>query len=184
MLYVPILSASLSLSGRAKNCSATAKVSSTRCGATPWLATTRNPVSSQVRAMARASGAAAPAWPPRYAPISSTGMRPWAEGSVVAAATLLSCSIALASVDRAPDPLRGDGHVEMFDAEFGERVDDRVDDRAERRRRATFAAAAQAERVRRRGHLAELGHERGQRVGARQGVLHQRRGGDLTGRLV
>src|SRR5262245_38322195 len=62
-------------------------------------------------------------------------------------------------VDRAPDALRRDGHVEVFDAEFGERVDHRVDDGAERRRRAAFAAAAQAERVRRRGHFAELGHE-------------------------
>src|SRR5262245_17894947 len=134
--------------------------------------------------MARASGAAAPAWPPRYAPISSTGMRPWPESSVVAAARLLSCSITLASVDRAPDPFRGDGHVEVFDAEFGERVDDRVDDRAEGRRRATFAAAAQPERVRRGGHLAELGHKRGQRVGARQRVVHQCRRSDLTVRLV
>src|SRR6185436_7973217 len=51
---------------------------------------TRNPVSSQVPAIARASGAAAPASPARYAPISSTGMRPWAEGSVLAAARLMS----------------------------------------------------------------------------------------------
>src|SRR5215813_2753048 len=87
-------------------------------------------------------------------------------------------------VDRAPDALRRDGHVEVFDAELGERVDDRVDDRAERRRRAAFAAAAQAERVRRRGYFAELGHERWQRVRARQRVVHQRRSGELTGRLV
>jgi hypothetical protein len=33
-------------------------------------------------------------------------------------------------VDRAPDTLRGDGQVEVFDPEFGERVDHRVDDRA------------------------------------------------------
>src|SRR5207249_11440037 len=123
MLYLPTLSASLSPSGRAKNCWATAKVSLTRGCGTPRLATTRNPVSSQVRAMARASGAAAPASPARYAPISSTGMRPWPEGSVLAAARLMSCPITVASVDRAPDTLRGDGHVEMFDAEFGERVD-------------------------------------------------------------
>src|SRR6266850_6266729 len=180
MLYLPTLSASLSPSGRAKNFSVTAKVSSTRCGGTPWLATTRNPVSSQVRAMARASGAAAPAAPARYAAISSTGMRPWPEGTVLAAARLMS----VASVDRAPDALRRDGHVEVFDAEFGERVDDRVDDRAERRRRAPFAAAAQPERVRRRGHFAELGHERWQCVRARQRVVHQRRGGELTSRLV
>src|SRR3989442_2438634 len=117
--------------------------------------------------MARANGAAAPASPARYAPISSTGMRPWPEGSFLAAARLMSCPITVASVDRAPDALRRDGHVEVFDAEFGERVDDRVDDRAERRRRAAFAAAAQPERVRRRGHFAELGHERWQRVRAR-----------------
>src|SRR5262245_40270236 len=43
MLYVPTLSASLSPSGRAKNCWAMAKVSSTRCCGTPWLATTRKP---------------------------------------------------------------------------------------------------------------------------------------------
>src|SRR5499426_2235054 len=96
----------------------------------------------------------------------------------------LSASMRLASVDRAPDALRRDGHVEVLDAELGERVDDRVDDRAERRRRAAFAAAAQAERVRRRGYFAELGHERWQRVRARQRVVHQRRGGELTGRLV
>src|SRR5438094_2441703 len=134
--------------------------------------------------MARASGAAAPASPPRYAPISSTGMRPWPEAWVWAAARLGSGPITGASVDRTPDALRRDGHVEVFDAEFGEGVDDRVDDRAERRRRAAFAAAAQPEWVRRRGHFAELGHERWQRVRARQRVVHQRRGGDLTGRLV
>src|SRR2546427_362137 len=39
--------------------------------------------------MARASGAAAPASPARYAPMSSTGMRPWPEGSVLAAARLM-----------------------------------------------------------------------------------------------
>src|SRR5215467_14669480 len=87
-------------------------------------------------------------------------------------------------VDRAPDALRRDGHVEVLDAEFGERVDDRVDDGAERRGRAAFASAAQAERVRGRGHFAKLGHERWQRVRARQRVVHQRRGGELTGRLV
>src|SRR5437899_10490401 len=117
--------------------------------------------------MAHASGAAAPALPAGSATISSTGMRPWPEGSVLAAARLMSSPITVASVDRAPDTLRRDGHVEVFDAEFGERVDDRVDDRAERRRRAAFAAAAQPERVRRRGHFAELGHERWQRVRAR-----------------
>src|SRR5882672_504455 len=41
--------------------------------------------------MARASGAAAPASPARYAPISSTGMRPSPEASVLAAARLMSC---------------------------------------------------------------------------------------------
>src|SRR5499427_9729723 len=101
--------------------------------------------------MTRASGAAAPVSPARYAPISSTGMRPSPEAL---------CPITVAAVDRAPDALRRDGHVEVFDAEFGERVDDCVDDRAERRRRAPFASAAQPERVRRRGHFAELGHER------------------------
>src|SRR5262247_3366320 len=39
--------------------------------------------------MARASGAAAPASLARYAPMSRTGMRPWPEGSVVAAAKLM-----------------------------------------------------------------------------------------------
>src|SRR5207244_11964140 len=39
--------------------------------------------------MAHASGAAAPASPARYAPMSSTGMRPWPEGSVLAAARLM-----------------------------------------------------------------------------------------------
>src|SRR5438552_518089 len=41
--------------------------------------------------MTRASGAAASASPARYAPISSTGMRPGAEESVLAAARLMSC---------------------------------------------------------------------------------------------
>src|SRR5262245_5034557 len=104
-------------------------------------------------------------------------------GWTIAMVNPFSCPGAL-WVDRAPDALRRDGHVEMLDAEFGERVDDRVDDCAERRRRAAFAATAQAERVRRRGHLAELGHERWQRVRARQRVVHQRGGGELTGRLV
>src|SRR6058998_3290502 len=40
--------------------------------------------------MARASGAPAPASPARYAPISSTGMRPSAQDSVLAAARLMS----------------------------------------------------------------------------------------------
>src|SRR5215467_6355884 len=99
--------------------------------------------------MARASGAAAPASPARYAAISSTGIRRWPEAT---------SPITVASVNRTPDALRRDGHVEVLDAEFGERVDDGVDDRAERRRRAPFAAAAQPERVRRRGHFAELGY--------------------------
>src|SRR5262245_11501224 len=41
--------------------------------------------------MARASGAAAPASPPRYAPMSSTGMRPSAVDSVVSDARVMSC---------------------------------------------------------------------------------------------
>src|SRR2546428_4178426 len=137
-----------------------------------------------VGATPAAGAAAAPASPPRYAPISSTGMRPWPEAWVWAAARLMSGPITVASVDRTPDALRRDGHVEVFDAEFGERVDDRVDDGAERRRRAAFAAAAQAERVRRRGYFAELGHERWQRVRAWQRVVHQRRGSELTGGLL
>ena len=44
-----------------------------------------------------------------------------------------------------------------------------------------LAAAAQAERVRRRGHLADLGRERRQHVGAGQGVVHQRRRQELAG---
>src|SRR5438128_11448939 len=103
--------------------------------------------------MARASGAAAPASPARYAPISSTGMRPWPEAWVWAAARPMSGPITVASADRTPDALRRDGHVEVFDAEFGERVDDRVDDSAERRRRGAFAAAAQGGQVRRLWHF-------------------------------
>src|SRR5262249_58612074 len=72
----------------------------------------------------------------------TSSARAWNTGTI-----RLSCMAVLACVDRAPDALRGDGHVEVFDAEFGERVDDRVDNRAERRRRAPFAAAAQPERV-------------------------------------
>src|SRR5262249_49168925 len=41
--------------------------------------------------MARASGTSAPVSPARYAPISSTGMRPWARDSVLPVAILMSC---------------------------------------------------------------------------------------------
>jgi membrane protein len=54
----------------------------------------------------------------------------------------------------------------VLDAQLGERVADRVDHGAERRRRPAFAAAAQAQRMGGRGHLADLRGECGEHVGA------------------
>src|SRR6266446_7283379 len=88
--------------------------------------------------------------------------------------------LALSVPDRLPDAFGRRRHLDVLDAQLGERVDDRIDHGAERRRRPAFAAAAQAERMGRRGHLADLRRERGQHVGARHGVVHQRRRQQLT----
>jgi hypothetical protein len=75
MFSAPTLSASFLSTGRAKKASAAAKQPSTSDGATPWLARTRKPVSSQLRATwrARAGGRRLAA---RKGPMSRTGMRP------------------------------------------------------------------------------------------------------------
>ena len=66
---------------------------------------------------------------------------------------------ARSGADRAPDALRRRRQLDMLDAEFGQRVDDRIGDGGQSRRDAAFAAAAHAERVGRRRHLADLGLE-------------------------
>src|SRR5712691_12520709 len=93
----------------------------------------------------------------RLSVISSTGplraVRIWSAMPVF----LLGLDRGIPPGCRAPDPLRGDRHFHMFDAEFLERVNHGVDHDRQRRRGAAFAAGAHAERIARRGHLADLG---------------------------
>src|SRR5215831_20110652 len=53
-------------------------------------------------------------------------------------------------LDGSPHALGGRRHLDVLDAQLGQRVDDGVDHGAESRRRSALAAAAQAERMRRR----------------------------------
>src|SRR5262249_9689699 len=75
---------------------------------------------------------------------------------------------------RAPQPLWGDRHLQVADAEFLERVDDGVDHGGERRRGAAFAAGAHPERIVRRWCLADLGGKREKIARPRHGVVHER----------
>ena len=81
----------------------------------------------------------------------------------------------------APDALGGGRHFDVGHAKFGERVDNRIDDDAECRGRPAFAGRADPERVGRGRNFAELGREKRQPVGARQRVIQQRAGQQLTG---
>src|SRR5436305_279839 len=75
--------------------------------------------------------------------------------------------------DGAPDLLRRGGQLDVLDAEFGERVDKSVHNGGERRRRSAFTAAAHAQWVGGRRHLADLGIEKRKLVCARQRVIHE-----------
>ena len=63
------------------------------------------------------------------------------------------------SLDGLPDAFGRRRHLDVLDAQFGQRVADRVHHRAERGRGAALAAAAEPERVRGRLDLADLGGE-------------------------
>ena len=92
----------------------------------------------------------------------------------------LAVPAALSGPDRVPDALGRDRHLEVLHAQVREGVHDRVHRGPERRGRPALAAAPQAERVRGGRHLADLGGERGQQVGARHRVLHEGRGLELA----
>ena len=69
----------------------------------------------------------------------------------------------------------------MLDAELGERIDDRIRDRRQPRRDPALAAAAHAERICRRRHLADIRIETRQQVGTWQRVIQQRPGQEQAG---
>src|SRR5450631_1511044 len=58
-------------------------------------------------------------------------IRPVKPGDDGCRAVAASRRFLLRILDRAPDSLRGQGHVDMRDAVFGERIDRRVDDGGE-----------------------------------------------------
>ena len=70
------------------------------------------------------------------------------------------------------------------DAEGPERVGEAVDDHGRRRSGAALAARLDAQGIGGRGHFVEARRERGDVVGARQGVVHQRAGERLAARTV
>src|SRR5215471_9006580 len=92
------------------------------------------------------------------APSSAAGLGTLHSMSITRIA-LSSCSGWPDILDGSPHALGGGRHLDVLDAQLGQRVDDGVDHGAESRRRSALAAAAQAERMRRRGHLADLGGE-------------------------
>ena len=72
----------------------------------------------------------------------------------------------------------------MGDSEIGESVDDRVDDDAERRGDPTFAAAAEAQWMGSRWHLADRGREERQVGGTRHRVIRKRACDELAARGI
>src|SRR2546429_244554 len=81
----------------------------------------------------------------------------------------------------APDALGRRRQLDVPHAEFRECVHDRVRNRSERGRRAAFASGADAERVRRRRHLAQLGRKRRKKVRPGHGVVQERSRQHLSG---
>ena len=76
--------------------------------------------------------------------------------------------------DGTPHTLGCDGHLQMGDAEIGQRVDDGIDDDAERRGNAAFAAAAKPQRVGRGRDFADRGRKAWQVGGSRHCIIHER----------
>src|SRR5262249_55068430 len=85
-----------------------------------------------------------------------------------------------ALMDRAPHALGRRRHGEVADPERGERIDDRVHHRRRGGHGSAFANALDADRVRFARNRTEIhGHAR-QRVGARNGIIHQTAGQELA----
>src|SRR5215813_327065 len=87
----------------------------------------------------------------------------------------LFSSIEARGADGLPDALGRGWQFDVLDAELGESIDDRVRDRRQPRRDPALTAAAHAERVCRRRHLADLRIETRQQVGTWQRVIQQDR---------
>src|SRR5713226_2620454 len=83
----------------------------------------------------------------------------------------------VAALDRGPDRLRGRRHGDLLAAD---RVGDGVDDRGGRGDGAGFAAAFDAERVRRAFRQRHIDPERRHVVGARHAIVHERAGHELA----
>src|SRR6266853_1968535 len=81
----------------------------------------------------------------------------------------------------APDALGRRRHLDVRHAEFRESIHDRVRNRSERGRRAAFASGADAERVRRRRQLAQLGRKRREMIRPGHGVVQERSRQHLSG---
>src|SRR6266446_2906184 len=77
---------------------------------------------------------------------------------------------------RAPDALRGQRHVDMRDAVFGERIDDGIDDGGETAGAAGFAAAFGAQWIGFGGHRMIADRHDRNVFGARQRIVHERAG--------
>ena len=88
------------------------------------------------------------------------------------------------TLDRLPHPGRGGRHVDVRHAERCERIQDGVDDGARRADGGALAGALDAERVRRARHVAAGDGDRRQIVGARDGVVQERPGQQLSARRV
>src|SRR5262249_54218345 len=84
-----------------------------------------------------------------------------------------------------PQLLAGKGHIEVGDAEGGERVEHRADHRRGRADGTRFPAALGAERIVGAGlALVAFGDEQRQIVGARHRVVHERAADELAAAIV
>src|ERR1700736_2139138 len=97
----------------------------------------------------------------------------WREGSEAAR-----------GADRAPDPLGGSRHVEVIDAERGQRVDDRAQDGLRGSDASGLARALDTERVGSGRQLLKGDVEGRQIVGARHGIIRQRPAQQLAGSQI
>src|SRR6266436_4390520 len=82
--------------------------------------------------------------------------------------------------DRPPDALRGQRHVDMRDAVFGECIEDRIDDSREAAGAARFSAAFGAQRIGFGRHRMIADRHDRNVFGARQRIVHERAGDRLA----